>query len=234
MGSFRRLCTGALLGALAATSIACTETNSTIFVRQMVVPDEEECVYEPDPSGTFFLEGTYDYSIPDAVGSDQPGYFGAMLVGNQLTQRGDADTLRLETGRVQLYEIEVQVFSFDGQLLSEYTQPTSGFVDPSNGTDPGYGVTGGTLVDPVAIAAVRGSAFPTQRVVSRIKIFGTTTGGEDVETAEWDFPVTVCAGCLGCREPESCEDEKTGSCLLAQDRHSDCRLVNQSQLCPNG
>jgi hypothetical protein len=232
--SFQRLFHVALVAGLAATSVACTETNSTIFIRQVVVPEDEECVYEPDPSGTFLLEGTYDFAIPDSLGSDQPGYFGALLVGNQLQKRGDADTLRNETGRVQLYEIEVQVFSFDGALLSEYSQPTSGFIDPANGTEPGYGVTGGTLVDPVAIDAVRNSAFPTQRVVSRVKIFGTTTGGEDVETAEWDFPVTVCEGCIGCIEPESCEDDKEGSCLLAQDKVSDCRLINASTVCPNG
>ncbi len=211
-----RLLTTSLLVGMAMATIGCTDTGSTIFIRQVLVRDaEDQCIVRADPTGLFTGSGFLDTSLGDGA------YQAAMLVGNQLTRRGDEDTLRTETGRVQFYEAEIEVYDYAGGLLNEYTMPVSGFADPATGTEPGWGVVNATLVDSGSAAAAAGGGG--QVVVSRVRLYAVSLGGEEVETAPWDFPVFVCSGCLACIEPDTCEDDRLKICNLGQDASPDCR-----------
>lgn len=125
-----------------------------------------------------------------------------------------------------IYEAEVEVFDSAGGSITSFSQPVTSFAFASNGTNPGFGCTFLTLIDAASIANI---ATP-QTVVARIKVFGETLGGNDVETGVFDFPINVCNGCLGCVEPDpmDCDGEipsETAACRVGQDVASDCRCV---------
>ncbi|HZO17069.1 MAG TPA: hypothetical protein VFB62_27520 [Polyangiaceae bacterium] len=197
--------------------IGCTDYSPSVFVRQaQLLNPEDDCLVENDPSSTAIYSGRYD----PAIGTN--GYFGALLVGNQLIPRGDEEQLKPEANRVQFYEAEVELLSQSGDSMgAAFFQTISGFADPSRGTEPGYGVAGVTLIPPGTAA--------TGTVVARIIVRGVTLGGEDVETAFWDFPILVAP--MDCLEPASCDDELVVQCVPGQDTPPDCRLTGQSA-CP--
>ena len=77
----------------------------------------------------------------------------------------------------------------NGGELAEFTSLGSGFVHPAPGDDASYGGFFTNLVPPGA------NLGPGQYVAS-IRVFGTTLGGEEIESAELRFPIDVCNGCL--------------------------------------
>jgi hypothetical protein len=211
------------MAGLMATSVACVDTNSTVFVRQVQASDAgDDCVVKSDPSALFRASGFLDTSIGDG------GYQAVMLIGNQLVERGDNEQLKPETGRVQFFEVEAELLDASGGSLgSTFFQTVSGFADPATGTEPGYGLVGATLIPGSMSAGLSGT------VVSRVIVRGTTLGGSEVETGFWDFPVEVCNGCLrdACLVPASCEDDIEPVCNLGQDAIADCRYVAATNGC---
>ncbi len=209
--------------ALICSSLACSENGASLFIHHVPVPDpSDECKVTPDPSGLQILHGTLDKSLSLT-------YIQSFVVGNQLIPRGDSDTLRPETSRVQIYEVEVSVFDFLGNLLTEFTVPATGFVGESEGTTPGYGLTFATLID-AGTASRIDTSQGSQTVVARVKIYGQTLGGLEVETGFWDFPIYVCGdpgnfSCIGYSVPEACDDEVIEACYLGQDSIHDCREI---------
>jgi hypothetical protein len=214
--------------AVAALSFGsgCVDNNESLFIRQVPLPDvEDQCTVTNDPTGAALSSGLADVALTSAYAQ----YF---LVGNQLIPRGDADLLRPETSRVQLYEAEVDIFD-GGVLVDKFTVPVAGFVDPANETEPSFGIA---VVNPVitantlsAISAVHGAAGVF--IVARVKVNGTTLGGLDVATGVFDFPIFVCgdraagASCVPRKVPASCMDELPSPCLPGQDSAHDCRAV---------
>jgi hypothetical protein len=88
----------------------------------------------------------------------------------------------------------------------------TGFVDASDGTDAAPAVMFASLI-PNSVAA----SLPAGTIVSKVRVFGTTLGGEDVESAELLFPIEVCDGCLvsypaSARDPAA--DSGTYQCKL--------------------
>ena len=222
--TYKILAFALLLGpAFTSLSLGCVDNNVSLFIRQVQIPDEDDdCVVQADPAAMFRLSGTMDTALTTS-------YQAVLLLGNQLVPRGNADTLRPESNRVQIYEIEVSVFDYLGGVLSEYTMPASGFVDPSSGTTPGFGLVGATLVDHATGQYLAGVS-QAQTVVSRVKVYGVTLGGLEVETGYWDFPIYVCqstglnTGCLPCNAPEDSGDAIVQPCFFGQDKSYDCRL----------
>jgi len=143
-------------------------------------------------------------------------YTAALIVGNQLTQRGDRERLRTETSKVVLKGAEVHLENSQGaELVPAFSAIGTGFVNASEGVDAAPAVMFATLI-PASIA----KTLPIGTVVSKVRVFGTTLGGEDVESAELLFPIDVCEGCL-VSFPASARDlTADGSayqCLLSAD-----------------
>jgi hypothetical protein len=80
-------------------------------------------------------------------------------------------------------------------------------------------------------------------VVAEVRVFGHTLGGDEIESAIFNFPIDVCYGCLVAFPLEAVEN---GSCLNAteaapdfdgcragQDDPIDCRacVVSQPDVC---
>ncbi len=104
----------------------------------------------------------------------------------------------------------------------------------------------GDIIPPTATTP--GRVVRDRRVIIRLRAFGRSTGGVSTETPFFDFPVTVCCGCLLTFPPESdtiempsavglparsipdCRNGSAvlneGSCNPGQDFPADCRLCS--------
>src|SRR5690606_8651239 len=107
-------------------------------------------------------------------------YTAALLIGNQLTARGSREQLRTETSRVTLRGAEVRLETLKGaELAPAFSSTATGFVDAAAGTDPSLSVMYASLI-PASIS----STLPQGTVVAKVRVFGNTLGGQDVESAE--------------------------------------------------
>lgn len=190
----------AVTGLVASAVIpACATNDQSIFIRGVIAPPQNRqngtCIYTDDAQQALLFQGTFDVGIKN-------DYFAVMLVGSHLIQRGDpTNGPRAESNRAHLDGAIVRVTETNGDLIHEFTSPAGGFTDTATNNTPDYGLLGTTVID----AATRNILFsripnaftsPEVSVLVNIKAFGRTLGGEDLESAEFQFPVTVCNGCL--------------------------------------
>lgn len=234
MGTWRKRSLGGLLlvGIAAVGMSACADNESSIFIRQVLAP-EESCDVTADPASPALGAGFMDLAF-------RTEYSAWLLVGNQLVERGAAEMVRTETSRFEVTGAEVRIETTDGRVLgpaSEYTIPVSGFADPTGGTDPGYGAVSVVMINDET-GRLLASSFPANerssavgRVVSVVKVFGQTLGGQELESGEFRFPINVCYGCLVTvpSDGSPCQpDEDAGEipmpCVMGQDEPIDCRL----------
>jgi hypothetical protein len=210
---------------LAAVSLgACADNDSGMFVRGVLALQAPDCEAVADPTSPHWFEGVYDLAVRSEL-----GYSAVLLVGNQLVPRGSPDQLRTETSRVVIEGAEVALLSESGATITEFTVPSSGFVDPGSGEDPGYGAMSALLIPP-------GQATD-DRVIAEVRAFGTTLGGDEIESAAFTFPITVCTGCLitvpsldavdenGMCTAASSAELPEQTCRPGQDEPVDCRYV---------
>lgn len=238
-GLLTRLCALALLtasGGLLAS--ACADNESSLFIRQRLAMERTgECTVSCSPSEPAWFQ--------DAIDSAYVGSHSAMLlVGNQIVQRGDSDVLRTETSRVELYEAEVRLSDMEGNAVNEgYVVPINGVVDPGTSSNAGYNCTEVLLIDGATMDDLRIQAAELRRdveVLATIVIRGRTLGGQEVETAEWSYPVRVCFNCSRCVDTipavccegaaiEACEDLEELEATCGGSRGvEDCRNLGQT------
>jgi hypothetical protein len=194
-----------------------------------------------DAEASFFIRGV-KFQGCEALSADGPdvavgtmdiryscNYFAVLELGNQLVRRGDETKLQIETSRINVERVDVEVLGADGETgIGAFTYPTTGFVDPSSAGNPGRGLAGALLVDggtSAKIAEVGGGLF-----IARIVAHGRTLGGDDISTRPFDFPLEICIGCL-CFEPanDTCiesEGAPAEQCFFPQDVPFDCRWLS--------
>ena len=235
----RRWGGGLALGLLGAASGACSDNQGSIFIRQVNLPvPTNNCIVTADPQNLTLGIGTLDVAL-------RKEYTATLLVGNQLTPRGNQQSLRVETSRVQLEGSEVSATDTTGAtVFGPVTVPGSGFVDPASGTDPGWG-----LIDSVLFAmsdalapTISHKGARTLNVTSRVRVFGHTLGGTSVESGDFLFPISVCYGCLlsfptdandsskgypNCDIPASNGTTISAPCTPGQDDTVDCRVCQE-------
>lgn len=231
---FQRLLASTAAGGLLVLA-SCSHDDSTLFVRDVLAPvgnGAGGCSYKNDPSQPALFSGVVDVAF---LASYKP----AVLVGNQMLPQQKSDNFRTETSRITLQGATVTVADTQGNELSSFSTLSSGTVDPSSGSQPGFGVTEVTLIDPKTIDALR-TQIPkngTKKLVSRFKVFGQTLGGQSVESNEFQFPIDVCVGCLVFRPADGdCANvADLGSvkapCIFGQDQAIDCRLCRGVDVC---
>ncbi len=215
-----------LVTGFAAMTTGCTDAETSIFVQRVIRPEASEtgCVWDANPDGEGLLRANLDVGLATS-------YRAVLAVGNQLIRRGDEDTLKPESNRVQFFEVEVEVFNFEGASLSTFKVPATGFADPSAGPTPSYGAVDAVLVDSVAASQFTGGGqIVGQTIVSRVIVRGITLGGTEVQTAPWDFPIKIKQidpnnATLSCKTADTCDDERIQVCDVGQDVRPDCRDV---------
>jgi hypothetical protein len=231
----------------AGLNAACAHDDSTIYIRDVLqAPQAQQsgvCTYTADPTQPMITAGVLDVAFASS-------YTAAFLVGNQMTPRGSAEQDRTETARVTLQGAIVRVTDINGNdLRPSFTWSASTTVDPATGGTPSYApffaeiidsTVSGTIKSQVQSAIAAHQATGTTRVLTYVKIFGHTLGGQRVETNEFQFPVDVCYGCLvvfpaGVSSPllpqPNCSNQAGASsapsappCAYGQDQPIDCRL----------
>jgi hypothetical protein len=187
-----------LVVGLAVSSVlpACATNDQTIFIRKALAPSLTRtngiCTYTTDPTQAGLFQGILDVGVAD-------NYFAILLVGNQLISRGDQLNNRAESNRVHINGATVRVTETDGRLIREFTSLATGFADPSNNSAPDYASIGVTGID----APTKELLLPTvpnrsasRTILMNFKVFGTSLGGEDVESGEFQLPARICNGCL--------------------------------------
>jgi hypothetical protein len=213
---------GVLAGAGGLLTGGCADNDSILFIQGVFFLEAPGCEIRPE-QGALLLAGG---GILDVELSPTRRYVAPLLIGNQITRRGSRDQLRTETSRIALKGAEVHVLSGGGATeLTAFTTLADGFVDPGSGEDAGYGQIVVTLIP----AGRDGITMPAPGefidTLVAVRVFGETLGGEEVESNEFRFPVTLCAGCLifgttdtngACLAPADDPPEFAG-CVLGQD-----------------
>lgn len=229
--AMRRSLISSLLAFVAPCLVAgalpsCATNDSMMYIVGVALRKAGACAVKPDLSGTILASGAMDRTFA----SD---YVAALIVGNQLTQRGSRERVRTETSRVALKGAEVKLENAQGGLLvPAFSSIGTGFVDASDGTDAAAAAMFATLI-PATIA----KSLPAGTVVAKVRVFGTTLGGEDVESAELLFPIEVCDGCLVAYPASARDLTATGSdyqCKLAADDMADTGGDNVDAPCNLG
>jgi len=230
-----------VVGSAAAAAVpACATNDQTIFIRSALAPSinrqQGGCVYTADPTQAQLFEARADLGVTDS-------YFSILLVGNQMIPRSDSLDNRAESNRVHINGAIVRVTEADGTLIREFTSLATGFADPASTNTPSYTSIGVVSLD----APTRDILLPSlpNRLVSKtilinIKAFGTSLGGKDVESGEFQLPMQVCNGCLvnfdgatdptamikpNCNAPPAMAlTPATSPCFAGQDEPVPCQL----------
>ena len=186
---------------------SCATNDSMMFISGVAVRKAGSCTIKPDLSGTYLQKGAMDRLFASE-------YIAGLIVGNQIMQRGSRERVRTETSRVILKGAEVRLESPQGEeLVPAFSSIGTGFVDASDGTDASPGAMYATLI-PASVAPL----LEPGTVVAKVRVFGTTLGGEDVESSELPFPIEICDGCL-VSYPASARD------LAANGTEYQCKLA---------
>jgi hypothetical protein len=171
------------LGALALPS--CATNDSMMFIVGVFARRAGECEPKPEGDAPILAKGTLDRSFASE-------YRAALLIGNQITQRGSREQLRTETSRVVLKGAEVNLEDLLGNSLAPaFSSTATGFVDAAGGTDASLAIMYATLIPGSLVGEL-----PPGTVLAKVRVFGDTLGGQEVESSELAFPIEVCDGCL--------------------------------------
>lgn len=235
---------------------ACVDNDQSIYIRQVMFPPQQQgegqgCVYQADQSQPGLFDGVLDLALTDS-------YQAVLLVGNQMIQRADNLNTRAEPNKAHIDGAVVRVTDADGNDIREFTSPASGFADAANGAVANFGLCSVTLIDTATIAAISSKVRTDNNgvlVLANIKVFGETTGGVDLESGEFQFPIRVCRGCLisfaGADDPLSegldCNlqnstvggsssggggsNSQTAPCRVGQDSAVSCTLCRGLKVC---
>src|SRR5262245_50795661 len=93
---------------LGAGTMACTDEKTSLFIVGNVVIESPECVARSDSSSLLFLTGLLDVAL-------KLDYEAILLVGSQLTPRGDKGNLRTETMITTITGAEVHLYTDTGE-----------------------------------------------------------------------------------------------------------------------
>jgi hypothetical protein len=164
---------------------SCATNDSMMYIVGVALRKSGACTVKADLSSTFIDKGVMDRLFASE-------YVAGLIVGSQLTQRGSRERVRTETSKVALKGAEVKIETTQGaELVPAFSSIGTGFVNASDGEDAAATVMFATLI-PASVAP----SLPRGTVVVKVRVFGTTLGGQDVESAELLFPIDVCDGCL--------------------------------------
>ena len=175
---------GLFMAGAALSATSCVDNDSSFFIYGVMDVNSTQCLAQADSSSVLLSSGTLDRAFAN-------GYQAAILVGSHLTQRGSREKLRTETSRLSITGAHITLYGTNGATIT-FDAPATGLVNPASGTDPGLAAVFARLVrfDDMAKLGDDG------QIIARVKILGTTLGGQDIESGDFDYPITLCTGCL--------------------------------------
>ena len=246
-----RILSGVLTFGVAALTIgaalpACAKNDKSIFIQAVLAPPQNRsngaCLYTPDSNAPGLFSGRLDIAISKT-------YSPVMQIANQLITRADPLDPRAESNRVHLKGLVSRVTDPNGNQINELTGNGSGYTDASSNNAPGLGLISAPIIDANTIAALEAQEHfalfgPSRTVLTQVRVFGTTLGGEDVESGEFQFVVEICRGCLlnynsdppvvdpkniaqyNCNGTVAAGTTVTPPCQLGQDEGASCQFCS--------
>ena len=164
---------------------SCATNDNIMFIVGVGVRKSGACQVKPDLESSTLSKGGMDRLLTSE-------YVASLIVGNQVMQRGSRERVRAETSQVSIKGAEVNIETPQGaEIVPAFSSISTGFIDASDGTDAAVATVSATLI-PASIAPL----LPRGTVVVKVRVFGTTLGGEEVESSELSFPIEICDGCL--------------------------------------
>lgn len=235
-----RLIVASGLAALAAGTVpGCVDNNETLFIVGVLALQAPACIFKPDPTQPFLIEGTLDIAL-------RHSYLAGILVGNQYTPRGQKQNLKAESTRITLRGAEVTLTDSLGTQITcagnagcgSFTVYGTGFVDTSKSEDPAWGIFAAELIPFSVGTSIQGNmakeGITTKTVFASVKVFGESLGGQDVTSSTLSYPIRVCKGCLidyplqaisgGQCVVNASSTPNQQPCIQGQDELVDCRL----------
>jgi len=192
----KHMAAGACLAGLGvASATACVHDDSTLFIRNALAPPNVMlgmgCTYTSDPTQLFIPHGILDVDFHSAYGA-------VFLVGNQMVDQGDPSKPATETSRITLKGAIVRITDTSGNKIKEFSEATSCTVDPLSGTNPSFIPVGVELIDSATTQGLLGQigGGSVVELDTYTRVFGNTLGWQYVESGEFEFPVSICKGCL--------------------------------------
>jgi hypothetical protein len=223
----------ALIFGILGVSASCTDERTGMFILGNVVISAPACVARPESGGVLHSSGKLDIGLTST-------YTASLLVGSQLTPRGDKPNLRAETMITNITGAEVHLTGDDGTV--EFTVPANGVIRPEGSADPGFGIVFVDLIPAAEGERIRNDMQRTDSPdrpigattrVAEFTVFGKTIGGLEVESAPTTYVIDICDGCSVYFPPDAIDgDGRCGSelsdveappCRLGQDDPVDCR-----------
>jgi hypothetical protein len=183
---------GVVLLGVWAVGGGCTDEETGFFIQGNVALVAPACVATAESTASMIGTGLLDVAL-------RLDYQASLLVGSQLTPRGDKANLRTETMITTINGAEVQLFNDTGELDTEFTVPAFGTIYPNTSAEPGFGIITATLIPAGSGLLLAEELTDRSRVITRVaqvKVFGKTLGGLEVESSDLRYVIRVCEGCL--------------------------------------
>jgi hypothetical protein len=163
----------------------CATNDNIMFIVGVGYAKAGACQVKPDLEAPTLAKGAMDRLFASE-------YTAILVVGNQVMERGSRERVRAETSQVSIKGAEVKIETPQGgEVVPAFSSLSTGFIDASDGTDAAVATISATLI-PASVAPL----LPRGTVVAKVRVFGTTLGGEEVESSELSFPIEICDGCL--------------------------------------
>jgi len=215
--------TSVALLVLAALSVtACVDDDRMFYIKQNQAPDSS-CTVSTG-GGSSLWGGILDVSI-----AGYGYYFNPLVVNQMLSTTGDNQPER--------NVIHMRGFKVDAPSpIADFEIPAAGAIEP-NGEAVFAAVE---VLRPGDVALLAGSVSGTNQPVLEVKIraFGDRSGDE-METSEFIYPITLCNGCLvtmltACPTAEDTTTYTSNPCGLPQDAPVTCCPGPSGNVCLAG
>ena len=215
----------------------CAENRSSFFIQNMVVPSED-CVVSSDRESLYRTWGLWDIGVTSS-------WVARPLLLNELEDSNKLNPMTSQTNYIQVDGAWVAILDeSENVLFDEYFVHSPVTVYANGGsTALVFPAVAGHLYD--GVADVWGAAMGLytidelcaspimSKILLRIRVTGLTSGGTDVETPYFLYPIYLCCGCSIYYPPDAmCNEEGSGAddvpCQPGQDGWTDCRICVQS------
>lgn len=170
--------------ALSALGAGCVESEGTLLLRCVAgstIESDPETGASTVTAAANCQDGGAGYIFPADAAGQSPIFLTAFFI-NQMVEDQRQSTLRVPSRDVIITEYELVVSSLDGRT-DPVSVPGSGFVPSNSAEDTGTMFFVGSELTT--------NLSRPQTAVLEVRFFGRTTGGDDVETPWFYYPIIV-------------------------------------------